>query len=54
MFALAVVGAEYIAKRLPKGTHRYADFIKPAELAAWVRGRGSDDAAEPRCRSQGP
>ena len=39
-FALAVVGAEYIAKLLPKGTHRYADFIKPAELAAWVRASG--------------
>lgn len=39
-FALAVVGAEYIAKLLAKGTHRYADFIKPSELAAWVRRSG--------------
>ncbi|KAB7764889.1 bifunctional 2-polyprenyl-6-hydroxyphenol methylase/3-demethylubiquinol 3-O-methyltransferase UbiG [Xanthomonas maliensis] len=37
-FALAVVGAEYIARLLPKGTHQYKDFIKPAELAAWLRG----------------
>ncbi|KTF38340.1 bifunctional 2-polyprenyl-6-hydroxyphenol methylase/3-demethylubiquinol 3-O-methyltransferase UbiG [Xanthomonas vesicatoria] len=37
-FALAVVGAEYIARLLPKGTHHYEDFIKPAELAAWLRG----------------
>jgi 2-polyprenyl-6-hydroxyphenyl methylase/3-demethylubiquinone-9 3-methyltransferase len=36
-FALAVVGAEYLARLLPKGTHRYADFIKPSELAAWTR-----------------
>ncbi|WDS36727.1 bifunctional 2-polyprenyl-6-hydroxyphenol methylase/3-demethylubiquinol 3-O-methyltransferase UbiG [Pseudoxanthomonas sp.] len=39
-FALAVVGAEYIAKLLPKGTHKYADFIKPSELAAWTRQSG--------------
>ena len=36
-FALAVVGAEYVARLLPKGTHHYQDFIKPAELAAWLR-----------------
>ncbi len=36
-FALAVVGAEYIAQLLPKGTHTYEDFIKPAELASWCR-----------------
>lgn len=39
-FALAVVGAEYVARLLPKGTHRYQDFIKPAELAAWLRAAG--------------
>ncbi len=39
-FALAVVGAEYVARLLPKGTHRYQDFIKPAELAAWLREAG--------------
>ncbi len=36
-FALAIVGAEYIARLLPKGTHQYRDFIKPSELAAWLR-----------------
>lgn len=39
-FALAIVGAEYIARLLPKGTHHYQDFIKPSELAAWLRGAG--------------
>ena len=32
-FALAIVGAEYVARLLPKGTHQYRDFIKPSELA---------------------
>ncbi len=36
-FALAIVGAEYVARLLPKGTHQYRDFIKPSELAAWLR-----------------
>jgi len=36
-FALAIVGAEYVARLLPKGTHRYADFIKPSEMASWLR-----------------
>ncbi len=39
-FALAIVGAEYIAGLLPKGTHSYAQFIRPAELAAWLRDAG--------------
>jgi 2-polyprenyl-6-hydroxyphenyl methylase/3-demethylubiquinone-9 3-methyltransferase len=39
-FALAIVGAEYVARLLPKGTHQYRDFIKPSELAAWLRGSG--------------
>ncbi|MFP7721857.1 bifunctional 2-polyprenyl-6-hydroxyphenol methylase/3-demethylubiquinol 3-O-methyltransferase UbiG [Lysobacter sp. A3-1-A15] len=39
-FALAIVGAEYIARLLPKGTHQYRDFIKPSELAAWMRAAG--------------
>lgn len=39
-FALAIVGAEYIARLLPKGTHRYRDFIRPSELAAWLRAAG--------------
>jgi 2-polyprenyl-6-hydroxyphenyl methylase / 3-demethylubiquinone-9 3-methyltransferase len=39
-FALAIVGAEYVARLLPRGTHRYAQFIRPAELAAWLREAG--------------
>ena len=39
-FALAIVAAEYIAKLLPRGTHRYAQFIRPAELANWLRDAG--------------
>ena len=36
-FALAIVGAEYLARLLPKGTHQYRDFIRPSELGAWLR-----------------
>ncbi|HEU4993120.1 MAG TPA: bifunctional 2-polyprenyl-6-hydroxyphenol methylase/3-demethylubiquinol 3-O-methyltransferase UbiG, partial [Luteimonas sp.] len=39
-FALAIVGAEYVARMLPPGTHSYRDFIRPAELAAWLRDCG--------------
>ncbi len=39
-WALAVVGAEYVLGLLPKGTHEYAKFIKPHELAAAVREAG--------------
>ena len=39
-FALAIVGAEYVARLLPRGTHQYRDFIKPSELAAWLRDAG--------------
>lgn len=39
-FALAIVGAEYIARLLPKGTHDYSQFIRPSELAAWLRAAG--------------
>lgn len=37
-FALAIVGAEYVARLLPRGTHQYRDFIRPSELAGWLRG----------------
>jgi len=37
---LAIVGAEYIADMLPKGTHDYARFIKPSELARACREAG--------------
>ena len=36
-YALAVVGAEYFLNILPKGTHDYAKFIKPAELSRWAK-----------------
>lgn len=39
-FGLAIVGAEHLARLLPRGTHRYDRFIKPSELATWVRGSG--------------
>jgi 2-polyprenyl-6-hydroxyphenyl methylase/3-demethylubiquinone-9 3-methyltransferase len=39
-FAVAIVGAEYVAGLLPKGTHDYKSFIKPSELSAWLREAG--------------
>ena len=36
-YALAIIGAEYILGLLPKGTHDYAKFIRPAELGRWLR-----------------
>jgi 2-polyprenyl-6-hydroxyphenyl methylase/3-demethylubiquinone-9 3-methyltransferase len=36
-FALSIVGAEYILGLLPKGTHEYSKFIRPSELADWLR-----------------
>ena len=39
-YLFAVVGAEYIARMLPRGTHDYARFIRPAELARFVRMAG--------------
>jgi 2-polyprenyl-6-hydroxyphenyl methylase/3-demethylubiquinone-9 3-methyltransferase len=36
-FAFAIVGAEHILQLLPAGTHEYARFIKPSELANWIR-----------------
>jgi 2-polyprenyl-6-hydroxyphenyl methylase / 3-demethylubiquinone-9 3-methyltransferase len=39
-YLLAVVGAEYILKLLPKGTHDYAKFIKPSELSRYARNAG--------------
>lgn len=41
-YLMAVVGAEYVLKLLPKGTHEYAKFIKPSELARYVREAGLD------------
>lgn len=39
-FAFAIVGAEHILQLLPAGTHDYARFIKPSELASWLRKAG--------------
>ena len=39
-YVLAVVGAEYVLKLLPRGTHDYARFIKPSELSAMCRAAG--------------
>jgi 2-polyprenyl-6-hydroxyphenyl methylase / 3-demethylubiquinone-9 3-methyltransferase len=39
-FLFAIVGAEYILRLLPRGTHEYARFIRPSELARWSRDAG--------------
>lgn len=39
-YAFAIVGAEYLLKILPKGTHEYGKFIRPSELAQWLRDAG--------------
>ncbi len=39
-FLFAIVGAEYVLKLLPRGTHEYARFIRPSELASWCRDAG--------------
>ena len=41
-YLLAVIGAEYVLNMLPKGTHDYAKFIKPAELIRMAREAGLD------------
>lgn len=39
-YAFAIIGAEYVLNLLPKGTHDYQKFIRPAELAQWIRAAG--------------
>lgn len=39
-YAFAILGAEYVLKLLPRGTHNYAKFIRPSEMAAWSRNSG--------------
>jgi len=39
-FGVAIVGAEYLMKLLPRGTHHYAQFIRPSELAGAMRAAG--------------
>ena len=39
-FLFAIVGAEYVLRLLPAGTHEYEKFIRPSELEAWARSAG--------------
>jgi 2-polyprenyl-6-hydroxyphenyl methylase/3-demethylubiquinone-9 3-methyltransferase len=39
-FLFAIVGAEYVLRMLPRGTHEYARFVRPSELAAFCRAAG--------------
>ncbi len=39
-FLIAIIGAEYVARVVPRGTHEYLKFIRPSELAAWARAAG--------------
>jgi len=41
-YLFAIIGAEYLLHLLPQGTHDYAKFIRPAELAQWIRSAGGD------------
>lgn len=41
-YVFAILGAEYILQLLPRGTHDFAKFIKPSELAGWARASGLD------------
>jgi 2-polyprenyl-6-hydroxyphenyl methylase / 3-demethylubiquinone-9 3-methyltransferase len=44
-FATAVVGAEYVLRWLPRGTHRWRKFLRPSEMAAHLRRAGMTLAA---------
>lgn len=39
-YLLAVIGAEYVLRMLPRGTHEFKKFIRPSELGAWSRDAG--------------
>jgi 2-polyprenyl-6-hydroxyphenyl methylase/3-demethylubiquinone-9 3-methyltransferase len=39
-YLFAIVGAEYVLRLLPKGTHDFARFIRPSELHRWIRAAG--------------
>jgi 2-polyprenyl-6-hydroxyphenyl methylase/3-demethylubiquinone-9 3-methyltransferase len=41
-FLFAIIGAEYVLRLLPRGTHEYRKLIRPSELAAWARAAGLD------------
>lgn len=44
-FVFAIIGAEYLLRLLPRGTHEYAKFIRPSELARWCRNVGLEIVA---------
>ena len=44
-FVFAIVGAEHVLKLLPRGTHEYAKFLRPSELAAWCRAASLEPVA---------
>jgi 2-polyprenyl-6-hydroxyphenyl methylase / 3-demethylubiquinone-9 3-methyltransferase len=44
-FVFAILGAEHVLRLLPKGTHEYAKFLRPSELAAWCRAASLDPTA---------
>jgi len=39
-YLLAIIGAEYLLRLLPRGTHDFAKFIRPSELEGWARHAG--------------
>jgi 2-polyprenyl-6-hydroxyphenyl methylase / 3-demethylubiquinone-9 3-methyltransferase len=39
-WVMAIIGAEYVLRLLPRGTHEYAKLIRPSELAEWIRDAG--------------
>lgn len=41
-YLMAVLGAEYVLRLLPRGTHEYEKLIKPSELAQWIRDAGME------------
>ncbi len=44
-YALTILGAEYVMNLIPRGTHDYAKFIRPSELAQWAREAGLEVVA---------
>lgn len=45
-YLFAIIGAEYLLRLLPRGTHEYEKFIKPSELASWCRNYGLELEAQ--------
>jgi 2-polyprenyl-6-hydroxyphenyl methylase/3-demethylubiquinone-9 3-methyltransferase len=44
-FVFAIVGAEHVLRLLPRGTHEYAKFLRPSELAGWCRAASLEPVA---------